>query len=233
MRRTTLQQLATTSTIFAMLTGCRPAALEPSPSGPTTVTVSRPIVRKIADYRIFTGTTAAVEAVDVQARVTGYLVQLPFAEGSAVKQGELLAEIDPRPYQAKLDAAQGEVTLNEAQLNLAQKENERAQAIRAENAGAVSQQELDTRLAKVEEAQAAVQSAKANLEQYQLDLAFTKVHAPVAGRVSRYYLSVGNLVTQNQTLITTIVSQSPIYIYFDVDERTMLRMLRGMYSGEL
>lgn len=213
--------------------GCRPAALETPPSGPTTVTVSRPIVREISDYRVFTGTTAAAESVDIQARVTGYLVQLPFAEGSAVKAGEVLAEIDPRPYQAKLDAAQGEVALNEAQLNLAQKENDRAKAIQAENAGAISQQQLDTRQAKVEEAAAAVKSAKANLEQYKLDLEFTKVYSPIDGRVSRYYLNVGNLVTQNETLITTVVSQAPIYVYFDVDEQTMLRILRSMYAQEL
>ncbi len=213
--------------------GCRPAALELPASEPVTLTVSRPIVREVTEYRVFTGTTAAVESVDIQSRVTGYLDKLPFAEGSRVKAGQLLAEIDPRPYQAKLDAAQGEVALNEAQLNLAQKENDRAKAIRAENAGAISQQELDTREAKVEEALAAVQSSKANLEQYQLDLAFTKVRSPIDGRVSRYYLTVGNLVTQNQTLITTVVSQAPIYIYFDVDEPTMLQVMRSMYAGEM
>lgn len=213
--------------------GCRPSALETAPSGPTKVTVSRPILREITDYRVFTGTTAAVESVDVQARVTGYLVRLPFSEGSVVKVDDVLAEIDPRPYQAKLDAAQGEVALNESQLNLAEKENDRAKAIRAENAGAVSQQELDTRQAKVEEATAAVQSAKANMEQYKLDLEFTKVRSPIDGRVSRYYLTVGNLITQNQTLITTVVSQAPIYVYFDVDEPTMLKVLRGIYGGEL
>lgn len=219
--------------ICATLSGCRPAALETPPSGPVTMTVSRPIVREITDYRVFTGTTSAVETVDVQARVTGYLVKLPFQEGSMVKAGEMLAEIDPRPYQAKLDAAQGEVALNEAQLNLAQKEDDRAKAIRAENAGAMSQQELDMREAKVQEATAAVQSAKANLEQYSLDLEFTRVLSPIDGRVSRYYLTVGNLVTQNQTLITTVVSQAPIYVYFDVDEPTMLQILRAMYRQEL
>jgi multidrug efflux system membrane fusion protein len=215
------------------LSSCRPAALETKPSGPTTVTVSRPIVREVTDYRVFTGTTSAVQTVDVQARVTGYLVKLPFAEGSVVKEGELLAEIDPRPYQAKVDAAQGEVALYEAQLKLAKIDNDRGKAIRAQNAGAISQQELDTREAKVEESAAAVQSAKATLEQYNLDLEFTKIRAPIEGRVSRYYQSVGTLVTQNETLITTIVSQAPIYVYFDVDEQTMLQVLRSMYSNEL
>lgn len=213
--------------------GCRPAALETAPAGPVTVTVSRPIGREITDFRVFTGTTAAVKSVDIQARVTGYLVDLPFAEGSPVKAGEVLAEIDPRPYQAKLDAAQGQLALNQAQLNLAQKEYDRSKAIQAENAGAISQQQLDTREAKVEEATAAVQAAQANLEQFRLDLEFTKVHSPIDGRVSSYYLNVGNLVTQNQTLITTVVSQEPIYVYFDVDERTMVEVLRAMYSREL
>lgn len=217
----------------ASTAGCRPAALKTGPPEPVTFTVSRPIVREVTDFRVFTGTTAAVASVDIQARVTGYLNELPFTEGAKVKAGEVLAQIDPRPYQAKLDAAQGEVALNEAQLVLAQKENDRAKAIRAENAGAISQQELDTREAKVQEATAAVQSAKANLEQYKLDVEFTKVISPIDGRVSRYYLTVGNLVTQNQTLITTVVSQDPIYVYFDVDERTMLQVMRPMYAGEL
>ncbi len=217
----------------ASTAGCRPAALKTGPPEPVTFTVSRPIVREVTDFRVFTGTTAAVASVDIQARVTGYLDELPFTEGAKVKAGEVLAQIDPRPYQAKLDAAQGEVALNEAQLVLAQKENDRAKAIRAENAGAISQQELDTRVAKVQEATAAVQSAKANLEQYKLDVEFTKVISPIDGRVSRYYLTVGNLVTQNQTLITTVVSQDPIYVYFDVDERTMLQVMRPMYAGEL
>jgi len=220
-------------TVMVALLGCRPAALKTQPVLPVTFTVSRPIMREITDYRVFTGTTAAVESVDVQARVTGYLVKLPFTEGSVVKVGEQLAKIDPRPYQAKLDAAKGEVALYEAQLNLARKENDRAKAIRAENQGAISQQQLDIRQAKVEEALAAVQSAKANLEQYELDLEFTNVKSPIDGRVSRYYLTVGNLVTQNQTLITTIVSQAPIYVYFDVDEQTMLQVLRSMYDDGL
>ncbi|TWT29325.1 Multidrug resistance protein MexA precursor [Posidoniimonas corsicana] len=232
MRAWNLTQVLPTLATLLTLVGCRPAALQPPPAQPVTLTVSKPIVREVGDFRVFTGTTAAAQSVDIQARVTGYLVKLPFSEGGVVKSGELLAEIDPRPYQAKLDAAQGEVTLNEAQLNLAQKENDRAKAIRAENAGAISQQELDTREAKVQEAQAAVQSAKANLEQYRLDLEFTKVYSPIDGRVSRYYLTVGNLVTQNQTLITTVVSQSPIYAYFDVDEQTMLQVLRSMYDGQ-
>lgn len=213
--------------------GCRPAALQTAPAGPVTVTVSRPIEREMTDYRLFTGTTAAVNSVDIQARVTGYLMKLPFAEGSMVKQGELLAGIDPRPYRAKFDAAQGQVALYQSQLKLAQLEYARGQAIRRENAGAISQQQLDTQQAKVEESTAAVQSAKAQLEQCQLDLDFTKVTSPIDGRVSRYYLSVGNLVTQNETLITTIVSQDPIYVYFDVDEQTTLEVLRSMYSGKL
>ncbi len=218
---------------LAAWTGCHPAALETAPAGPATVTASQPIVREITDFRLFTGTTAAVNSVDIQARVTGYLVKLPFAEGSMVKTGELLAEIDPRPYQAKLDAAQGQVAVYDAQLNLAKIDAARGQAIRTENAGAISQRQLDMQQAKVQEATAEVQSAQAQLEQCQLDLDFTRVTSPIDGRVSRYYLTVGNLVTQNQTLITTVVSLDPIYVYFDVDEQTTLAVLRSMYSGAL
>lgn len=212
--------------------GCKPKALETGSVEPVTLTVSHPIEREITDFRIFTGTTAAVESVDIQARVTGYLVKLPFKEGDEVHAGELLAEIDPRPYEAKLEAAEGQVAVAEAQRELAQKEDDRSKAIKAQNAGAVSQQELDIREAKLEEAIASVKAAKANMAEYELDLEFTKVYSPIDGRVSRYYLTVGNLVTQNETLLTTVVSQDPIYVYFDIDEQTMLQVLRSMYSGD-
>lgn len=232
MRLSVLYSATILAVAALFIVGCRPKGLESGNVEPVTLTVSRPIMREITDFRIFTGTTAAVESVDIQARATGYLIKLPFEEGSEVKTGELLAEIDPRPYEAKLEAAQGQVAVAEAQRELAQKEDDRSKAIRAQNAGAVSQQELDIREAKLEEAIASVQAAKANMAEYKLDLEFTKVYSPIDGRVSRYYLTVGNLVTQNTTLITTVVSQDPIYIYFDIDEQTMLQVLRSMYSGE-
>ncbi len=232
MRLKFVQLLVTVAAFVLCMTGCRPKALDAGKTAPATLSVSVPIVREVTDFRVFTGTTAAVESVDIQARVTGYLDRLPFKEGSMVKSGEILAEIDPRPYEAKLEAAEGEVAVNEAQLELAIKEDDRAKAIRAQNSGAISQQELDVREANVEEATAAVKAAMANLAEYELDLEFTKVISPIHGRVSRYYLTEGNLVTQNETLITTVVSQDPIYVYFDVDEQTMLQVLRSMFDGE-
>lgn len=232
MRLNVVLFLVTLSAIALCTNGCRPKALDSTEAASATLLVSVPIVREVTDFRVFTGTTAAVESVDIQARVTGYLNKLPFTEGTMVNAGEVLAEIDPRPYEAKLEAAQGEVAVNEAQLDLAHKEDDRAKAIRAQNSGAISQQELDIKEANVEEATAAVQAAKANLAEYALDLEFTKVISPIHGRVSRYYLTEGNLVTQNETLITTVVSQDPIYVYFDVDEQTMLQVLRSMFAGE-
>jgi len=108
-------------TTFGLVsTGCQPSPSQVAPAEPPAIPVSRPVSREVTDYVDFTGRTDAVQAVDVRARVTGYLVQMPFKEGSEVKKGDLLFEIDPRPYQAQLDQATSQVTLNEASLKLAQ-----------------------------------------------------------------------------------------------------------------
>ena len=168
----------------------------------------------------FTGRTEAVQSVDIRPRVTGYLVKMPFKEGSEVKAGDLLFVIDPRPYQAQLDQAQGQVNLYQAQLKLARITYARDLAINNITPGAVSQQQLDQDEAAVEEAEARVKAYEKNMEVYRLNQEFTRVVSPIDGMVSRYYLTVGNLVNQDQTLLTTVVSLDPMYAYFDVDEPT-------------
>jgi membrane fusion protein, multidrug efflux system len=196
-----------------------------------TVSVSQPIVRDVTDYVDFTGRTEAPFSVDIRPRVTGYLVKMPFVEGAEVKENDLLFEIDPRPYQAQLDKAEGDVTLAEAKLKLAKADNARAKTISKMNAGAISQQDLDKYEAAQEEAAAEVIATKASLEGYKINLAFCKVLSPINGRISRYYLTLGNLANQDQTLLTTVVSQDPMYAYFDIDELTMLQLLRTMMSN--
>lgn len=215
--------------LVALLAGCTQRPHAPPPQTPT-VSVSKPIEREVTDYVDFTGRTEAVDSVDVRARVTGYLVKVNFKDGQLVNTGNVLLEIDPRPYQAQLDRAQGEVVLNEAKLKLAKADNARAKNIYKMNPGAISQKDLDKYQAAEEEADAAVKATKANLEVYKLNLGFTKVTAPVDGVTSRSLLTIGNLVNQDQTLLTTIVSQDPMYAYFDVDERTVLRILRSLAS---
>jgi multidrug efflux system membrane fusion protein len=216
--------------LAALLSGCTRAAPEVAPPEKLVVPVSHPEQREVTDYVEFTGRTDAVEAVDVRARVTGYLTQIYFREGSEVKKGDLLFEIDPRPYKAQLDNALSQVSLNEAQLKLASATYARD---RVAGTAAVSAQQLDQDMAAVEEARARIKAAQASLEVYQLNLAFTKVTSPIAGMVSRYYLTTGNLVNQDQTLLTTVVSLDPIYTYFDMDEPTLLKIRRAISVGRV
>lgn len=213
-----------------MAAGCSHEAPKAAPPAPPTVGVSKPVVREVTDYADFTGRTSAPFTVDIRARVTGYLVKMPFTEGTEVKTNDLLFEIDPRPYQAQLDRAHGEVVLNEAKLKLAKADNVRAKSIASMNAGAISKQDLDKYAAAEDEAAAAVEASTANLETYKINLEFTKVISPIDGQVSRYNLTIGNLVNADSTLLTTVVSQDPMYTYFDVDEQTLLKVTRQMLS---
>ena len=203
----------------------------PPPAQPPVVPVSQPVQRQVTDTVEYTGRTDAVQSVSVRARVTGYLTKMPFKEGAEVKTGDLLFEIDPRPYQAQLDQAVSQVGVAEAQLRLAQATLERAKPLLAKNA--ISQQEYDQDQAAVDQAAAQVKAAKATVEVYRLNLEFTRVTAPVDGQVSRYYYTVGNLVTQDQTLLTTVVSVDPMYAYFDMDERTILRIRAAINEGKI
>lgn len=214
-------------------TGCSSRTAEVKPPPPPLVTVCKPIVREVTEFVDFTGRTEAPFSVDIRPRVTGYLVKMPFTEGTEVKTGDLLFEIDPRPYQAQLDKAKGDVILNEAKLKLAKADNARAKSIAEANSGAISRQDLDKFQAAQEEADAAVQASKANLEAYQINLEFTKVTSPIDGRVGRYNLTIGNLVNADQTLLTTVVSQDPIYVYYDVDEVTLLRLIRRLIAANV
>ena len=213
--------------------GCTSKQPQVAPPEVPVVPVSRPIKRKVTDYVYYTGRTDAVEAVGIRARVTGYLTKMPFKEGAEVKKGDLLFEIDPRPYKAQLDQALAQVDLYKAQLKLARTTYARDRSIASAVAGGVSQQQLDQDVAAVEEAAARVTAYQASTELYQLNLSFTKVTAPIAGKISRYYLTVGNLVNQDQTLLTTVVSLDPMYGYFDMDENTLLKVKRAINEGKI
>ncbi len=204
-----------------LLTGCHHPPQPPAPE-PLTVDVSQPVERAVTDYVDFTGRTDAVFSTDIRARVTGYLVKMPFKEGDEVKKDDLLFQIDPRPYQAQFDRAAADVVLQEAKLKLAKADNVRAKNIYKMNPGAISLQDLDKYQAAEDEAKAAVDASKANLETYKLNLEFCKVTSPIDGMVSRYYFTLGNLANQDQTVLTTVVSVDPVYAYFDMDERTLL-----------
>jgi membrane fusion protein, multidrug efflux system len=214
------------------LAGCTQKPPSNSSTEPPAIPVAHPVSRAITDRVDFTGRTDPIKSVNIVPRVTGYLVGMPFKEGSDVKVGDLLFEIDDRPYKAQLDQAEGQVKLYQAQLELAKRTLARDIEI-SKTPGAVSLQQLDQDRAAVDEADARVKAYQASTEVYKLNLSFTKVTAPIAGQVSRYYLTMGNLVNQDQTLLTTVVSLDPIYTYFDMDEPTLLRVRRAVNDGRI
>ena len=218
-------------TFCLVMAGCKrePPALAATP--PPVVMVSLPVEREVRDYYEYTGRTAAVEAVEVRARVSGYLVKVNFQEGAVVKKGDLLFQIDPRPFQAVLDQAKGQVAQLEARLARAEADVTRYERLLPK--GAASQKDLDTAVADRGEARAGIQSARAAVDRAALDLEFTKVTAPISGRISRHLIDEGNLVTADTTLLTTLVSIDPMYVYFDADEGSVLRVRQLIREGKL
>jgi multidrug efflux system membrane fusion protein len=210
--------------------GCRPTPPARSDAGPPSVPVSRPVQREVIDTVEYTGRTDAVESVGIRARVTGYLTNAPFKEGSEVKKGDLLFEIDPRPYQAQYDQALSQVRVAESQAVLGKSNLVRLQSLAG---GAASQLEQDQAKAAAGSADATLKAAEATAEVYRLNLEYSKVYSPIAGRVSRYYFTAGNLVSQDQTLLTTVVSVDRMYTYFDMDERTLHKLTVGINAGRI
>lgn len=217
------------------LAGCNPAPTEMPPMPPPLVQVSEPVVRYVTDYSDFTGRTAAVDSVEVRARVSGYLEKVNFKEGALVKKGQVIFEIDDRVYQAALEQAQAKVMLDESQLKLAESEFRRVTTLRS--AKSASQDEFDKARTARDVALSSVAASKADLARRQLDVDFTKVTAPISGRIGRAIVTEGNLVQSGDqgggTLLTTIVSVDPIYAYFDVDERTVLRVQQMIREGKV
>jgi len=198
-----------------------------------TVSVTKPVIREIKDIDEFTGRTEAVGFVEVRARVGGYLQKVAFKEGAEVKAGDLLFEIDPRPFQAEVDRAQAKLASDEARLRELSAEYARNKILHDRRA--LSLEELQRSEAAKDVAAANIAADKAELEKARLDLEFSRITAPVAGRVSRAEVTEGNLISGQITgspTLTTIVPQSPIYVYFDVDERRFLEYLKNMAVRE-
>src|ERR1700756_1705672 len=216
------------------LTGCARVPSGAPEAAPTPVTVSYPVERYVTDYADYTARTAAVDSVEVRAHVWGYLDKVNFKEGALVQKGDVLFELDPRPYQAMLNQANAKVAQDEAQLKYDEAEYQRN--LRLVSTGAVARSELDKSAAARGVDIANIAADKAAVASRELDLEYTKVIAPVSGRVSRYVVTVGNLILSGDqgggTLLTTIVSVDPIYAYFDVDELTVLRVRQMIREGK-
>jgi RND family efflux transporter MFP subunit len=202
---------------------------EPAAKAPQ-VPVARPVAREVTDHEDFTGRAEAPTRVDLRARASGYLVKVLFEEGDDVKQGDVLFEIDPRPYKAELDRAEAAVSLAEARLKLADANQKRATAGLA--AKSVSREEYDKVVAERTVAEAELRAARAGHELAQLNLEFTRVVAPVSGQIGRRLVDVGNVVKADDTNLAVLVTRDPVHVYFDVDERTLLRLRRSMTEGK-
>jgi multidrug efflux system membrane fusion protein len=200
---------------------------------PPVVPYSLPVQREVTDYQEYVGRTEAASSVIIRARVSGYLIRVAFKDGSEVRQGDLLFEIDPRPYQAALDQAMSQVALHESMLKLASAVYERDMALGQKAAGVVSQQQLDQDKAAVEEATARLRNAKAGLESVRLNLEFTHVTSPISGRIGRRLLDPGNLVKADETDLATVVASDPIHVNFEMDEATLLRIRRAANEGKI
>jgi multidrug efflux system membrane fusion protein len=213
--------------LTSVLSGCGPTAPPVADTPPPPVTVSQPVVRNVTDHDEYEGRIAAAEKVEVRARVRGHLTKVNFQAGQMVKANDLLYEIDPRTYKAALDAAQAQQKAAEAALQFARAEYNRTRYLASK--GAASREEVDTWVAKEAVANGDVLKAKAAVEEAQLDVDFTKVTAAINGKMSRTLVDVGNLVNGQggETLLTTLVSVEPMYVYFNVDERSLLRYRRS------
>jgi len=200
-----------------------PAAAQSAPPPPQ-VPVAEVLVRTVAPSSGYTGHLAAVESVEVRPRVGGYIEAVSVPEGGLVEEGRLLFRIDPRPFQTALDQAKAQLAMAEARL--AQAEADFARAEELAQKGVTSRKAYDDAVANRRQRQAEMQAAKATIAAAELDLSYTRVMAPIAGRVDRVLVTQGNLVSGGNagqaTLLTTIVSVDPVYVYFDIDEPTYL-----------
>ncbi len=217
--------------ISVCLAGCNQPSAEQTAPPPPPVTVAKPITKEIVEWDEYTGRTDAVQSVNITARVSGYLYNITFKAGEVVSQNDLLFVIDPRPYQAAYDQANGQLRQAEAQQKLNNLNLARADELRAKNV--IAKQDYDNAVSQKNVSDAQVIAAQAAVESAQLNLDFTEIKAPVTGRIGREQVTVGNLVQADSTLLTTLVSVNPIYAYFNVDERSVLKYQQLVREGKL
>ena len=215
-----------------ILSGCGDKPPQQAAAAAPPVTVAQPVKRTVTDWDEFTGRFEAVEEVQIRARVGGFVTSVEFRDGAIVHAGDLLYVIDPRPFEAVALQADGQLSDARAKAELAKRELDRALTL--VQTSAVSESIVDQRRQTLQAAHAAEMQAEGALKAAQLNIEFTHVMAPIAGRASRHLVTPGNLVQGSEgasTLLTSIVSLDPIYIYFDVDEATYLRNNRLWFEG--
>ena len=217
---------------IALAAGCSQGKAAPPPMAmkPPEVDVCLPVYREVTDFEDFTGQTESVRTIDIRARVTGYLKAVHFKHGADVKKGELLFEVEPTHYEAEHARAEG--VLAQAEARLARLKLDYARAEQNKRTAVITQAEFDLVSGDMAEAEANVKSAKAALKIATVNLGYCTIRAPIDGRMSRPNVDPGNIVKTDDTLLSRIVAQDPMWVYFDLDERTMLRLRRLSLSGE-
>ena len=214
--------------LAAFVSACANTAAQQPPPPPPQVAVASVIERDVTEWDEFTGRLQAVDSVEVRPRVSGYVSAVRFSEGAIVRKGDLLFQIDPRPFQAEVDRLKAE--LDRARATVQRADSELARAERLRSANAISNEDHDRRAAFAQESAAQVAAVEAALRAAALNLEFTHVTSPINGRVSRAIVTEGNLVSSGPgqaTLLTTVVSLDPVYAYFDADEQIYLKYTRG------
>ncbi len=206
---------------LAFCSACTPTkpTAPPTPPPPE-VTVALPTIEQVIDYREYTGRTAAIDVVDVRARVGGYLEDREFQEGSEVKEGDLLFKIDARPVKEDIRQAEANLAAQQAQLERFELDLKRARELIATSA--ISQADLDLAIANAVSGQAQLKALEAAVARAKLNLEFTEIRSPITGRTGRALVTPGNLVVADNTVLTSVVSMDPIFAYFDVDESSAL-----------
>jgi RND family efflux transporter MFP subunit len=219
--------------VCVALAGCGRSQAQSGPPKPEPpeIDVSLPVTATVTDYEFFPGRLVAKKAVDIRARVTGYLDAVNFQEGADVDEGTVLFEINPQPYEAELMRAEGNLKQSRGRLKRLEDEYERAKGLEAK--GALSREEMARVTADRIESQGATQVNEAAVKLARLNVEFTKVKAPISGRISSRTIDPGNLVKADDTSLTMIVSLDPIYATFDLDERSLLRLKKLIRDGKI
>jgi RND family efflux transporter MFP subunit len=229
--------LALASALFAALAaGCdqgQPSAKQQQAAPPPTVSVSQPVQREIVEWDEYTGRFDATQTVEIRARVSGYLNEVRFKDGQEVSQGDLLFMIDPRPFERALEQSRAELFAATTKVENANLDVARGQPLIERKI--ISDKTFDDRMSLLRDAQAAVKVAEAKVKSAELDLSFSTIAAPISGRIGRTIVTAGNWVSAGSvsgaTLLTTIVSQDPIFIYFDVNENNYIKYKRLAERG--
>ena len=229
-----LRRLAPLGLVIALaLSGCGDKSPQQAAQPAPPVTVAQPVKRTVTDWDEFTGRFEAVEEVQVRARVGGFVTSVEFRDGAIVHAGDLLYVIDPRPFEAVALQADGQLSDARAKVELAKRELDRG--LNLVQTSAVSEQVVDQRRQALQAAHAAEVQAEGALKAAKLNIEFTHVAAPITGRVSRHLVSPGNLVqgsdTGTSTLLTSVVTLDPIYVYFDMDEATYIKYSKLWFEG--